>query len=87
MTPVLVPYVAVIEGPAVYPVSLAKAKEWCRVDYADQDAVLNLLIAAATERAEEITGRAFIQRQLELRLDAFPAGKVIELPFPPLRSV
>lgn len=85
---VIIPYVVVVTAPAVYPVSLEEARKWCRVDDDDtaHDVVLNLLIGAATERAEEITGRAFIERQLELRLDEFP-GHEIELPFPPIRSV
>ncbi len=80
--------VRVVTEPEVEPVTLAEAKLWCRVDDDDtsQDAMLLLLIKAVRERAEELTGRAFAQRTLELRLDAFPDG-VIELPFPPLQSV
>jgi uncharacterized phiE125 gp8 family phage protein len=80
----------VITQPAYEPVTLAEAKLWLRVDEDDteQDAMINLLIIAMREYAESLTGRAFVQRTLEHRLDKFPqdAG-VIELPVAPLRSV
>lgn len=87
---IVVPYVRVITAPPVEPVALDDAKTWCRVDGTDQDAVITMLIQAARERAEEITGRAFVQRTLELRLDQFPDGagnQIIELPYAPLIGV
>lgn len=90
--------------PATEPVTLAEAKLWCRIedDATDQDAVILLLIGAARERAEAITGRAFARRAFELRLDDFPensawteklraAGSTgvtpVEIPRPPLVSI
>lgn len=63
--------------PATEPVTLAEAKLWCRIEDDDtaQDAVLLLLIGAARERAEAITGRAFARRAFELRMDDFPANQ------------
>lgn len=101
----IVPYVRVIAAPSCEPASLDQAKAWCRVDHSNDDALISLLLKAVRERFEEITGRACVRRQLELRLDSFPPwpprGRssfpfftsqcpqdlVIELPFPPLRSV
>jgi len=83
-------YVRQLTAPATEPVTLAEARLWCRIDADDmtQDAMLLLIITAVRERAEEITGRAFMPRTLEYRLDAFPDdGAPIELPFPPLQSV
>lgn len=83
-------YVTVVSAPAVEPVTRAEAKLWLRVESADtdQDDVIDVLITAMREYAEELTGRAFAERTLELRMDRFPAdGGVIELPYPPLRSV
>jgi uncharacterized phiE125 gp8 family phage protein len=79
--------VRVITPPSVEPVSLAQAKQWCRIDddITDQDAVITILIQGMREYAENLTGRAFVQRTLELTLPCFPA--VIELPRPPLISV
>lgn len=79
----------VITGPQYEPVTLAEARLWCRVDDDDtsQDAVLMLLIGAMREYAENLTGRSFVQRTLETRMDYWPCDDVIELPFPPLVSV
>lgn len=82
-------HVRVVTPPSFEPVTLAEAKLWLRVDDddTDQDAMVQLLIIAMRERAEHLTGRAFVTRELELRLDAFPDGE-IQLPYAaPLRSV
>lgn len=86
MNKVLIPNVRVLVEPASRAVSLAEAKLWCRVDHADDDAVIGLIVQAAEERCESLLGRALVERQLELRLDGFP-DDVIELPYPPLQSV
>jgi uncharacterized phiE125 gp8 family phage protein len=81
-------YTRVITAPLAYPVTLAEAKEWCRVDSDDtsQDVVLNMLIAAATAKAEAITGRAFVERTLESVMSSFKSNE-IHLPFAPLIGV
>lgn len=90
--------------PSTESVTLTEAKLWCRIedDDTDQDAILLILIQAARERAEAITGRAFARRTFELRLDDFPVdGKwtermrvagvtgvaPVEIPKPPLVSL
>lgn len=80
--------VRVVTPPAFEPVTLAEAKLWLRIDDddTDEDATVLMIITAIGEYAEELTGRAFVARTLELRLDGFPEGE-IELPFAPLRSV
>jgi len=80
--------VRIVTPPSVEPVTLAEARAWCRLESDDtaNDTVLTLLIQAMRERAENITGRAFVQRTLRLSLPAFP-GFTIELPYPPLVSV
>ena len=80
--------VRVVTAPAYQPVTRSEAKLWCRIDddITDQDDVVDMLIAAATARAELITSRAFIQRDLQLILPAFPVD-TIELPHPPLVEV
>lgn len=82
------PSVRVITPPAAEPVSLAEARLWCRVDDDDttQDAMILMLIGAMRRYAEDITGRAFVRRTLQLRLRGFPEDE-IELPHPPLISV
>lgn len=90
--------------PTWEPVTLTEAKVWCRIDDDDtaQDAILLLLISAARERGEAITGRALARRTFELRLDDFPIDRgwtermrgsgttgpaPIVIPRPPLVSV
>lgn len=76
--------------PAQEPVTLTQCRLWCRIDDDDtgQDAVLLLIMQAARERAEEITGLCVAQRTFEVTLDAFPADSTpIELPYPPVVSV
>jgi uncharacterized phiE125 gp8 family phage protein len=79
----------IITQPSVEPVSLQQAKQWCRIDddITDQDAVITMLVQAMREYAEDLTGRAFVQRTMELTLPCFPSGGVIEIPSPPLISV
>lgn len=82
--------VKVITAQTYEPVTVIEARLWCRIDDDDteEDATLLLLITAMREKAEELTGRAFASRTLELRLDEFPdADGAIELPFAPLREV
>ena len=61
-----------ITAPTTWPVSLADVKAHCRVDLSDDDALLQTLIEAATEMAEQATGRSLMTQSWELTLDAFP---------------
>jgi uncharacterized phiE125 gp8 family phage protein len=79
--------IKIITAPAAYPVTLLQAKEFCRIDAIDssQDTTLNMLIAAMTTYAEHLTGRAFVERTLELNLPFFQY--CIELPWAPLIGI
>lgn len=83
-------------APPYEPVSLAQARAWCRVTLTNEDDILTMLIAAMRRQAENLTGRAFVQRELELVLPAWPWCTIvvegmeyvgIELPSPPLIAV
>ena len=74
-----------ITAPSTYPVTLAEAKLHCRVDIADDDTLITALITAATEMAEQKTGRAIMTQTLELTLDSFP--EAFELTRVPVQSV
>ena len=75
-------------APASEPVTLAEAKAHLRVDYATEDAYISSLIVAAREYCEQITGRAFAQRNFIATLDEFPArGADIVLPRAPLVGI
>ena len=85
--------IEVVSQPSYEPVSLAEARRWVRLEDDDtaNTPALQLLIKAMREDAENLTHRAFIQRQYRLNLPNYPTdcswGYRIELPFPPLRSV
>lgn len=68
------------------PVSVDEAREHCRIDYDDEDALLAAYITAAREYAETVTRRTLISSTWDHTLDRFPAG-AIQLPRPPLVEV
>lgn len=58
--------------PASEPVSLADMKLHLRVDIDDDDALVQALISASRERAEDFTGRCFVPQTWTFGLDRFP---------------
>src|SRR3990167_7548076 len=62
-----------ITPPAGLVVSLVEARAHLRVDGTDDDTLITAMIGAATDHAEQMTGRALLPQTLELTLDAFPA--------------
>src|SRR3990167_4988847 len=81
------PMIRIVTVPAAYPITLVEAKEFARVGSSDtsQNATLNILIAAMTDYAEHLTGRAFVERTLELNLPYF--DYCMRLPWAPLIGV
>lgn len=79
--------VVLVTAPAVMPVSTVDAKRHLRVDIADDDALIETLVAAATAWVETITRRALVTQTWDLALDAWPAGGRINVPKAPLQSV
>jgi uncharacterized phiE125 gp8 family phage protein len=65
---------------AVEPITLAEAKTHLRVDFADDDALITTLIAAARQQAEAITKRQICTATWKLALDAFPGPSLIGVP-------
>jgi len=66
-----------LSAPSTWPVSLADVKAHCRVDLNDDDALLQTLLEAATEMAEQATGRALLPQTWELSLESFPPTRSI----------
>jgi len=64
----------VIVPPTVEPVSLALAKQQCRVDTPDEDFLIQTYIEAARDHCESVTNRAFYTQTIALYLDHFPYG-------------
>jgi uncharacterized phiE125 gp8 family phage protein len=61
-----------VGSPTEEPVSLAEAKLHLRVDFDEDDALIQALISAARQAAETLTGRQFITARWRLVLDRFP---------------
>ena len=58
-------------------VSLVEAKAHLRVDTSDDDTLITAMITAATEAAEQATGRAIMPQTLELAQDEFTYAMVL----------
>lgn len=72
-------------APINKPVTLDEAKAFLRVLTTDEDALIESLIAVATDKAEQITNRQLAVATYELYDDRVPS--VLKLPKPPLVSV
>jgi len=90
--------VQLVTPPAEEPISLAAAKNHLRVDYSDDDALIQSQIIGVREYAETATNRAFVTQTWKYVLDAFPAVPSsalawqadfaeFRIPFPPLQSI
>ncbi len=81
MTPIL------MAGPALEPLSLEEARAWLRLDTSDEDALVQSLIKAARCAVEEATRLALIAQKWRLRLDGWPADRIIHVPLAPVLSL
>ncbi|WP_424967333.1 head-tail connector protein [Dinoroseobacter sp. S375] len=74
-----------VTAPTVFPVTLEEAKTYIRSEYADEDALLTSLIAAACGTVQEMTGRAIGVQEWRY---SFPSatGRVV-LPLVPVASI
>lgn len=83
--------ISAVTGPDCEPVSLAHAREHCRIDDSDNDGLLAGYILAARRYAENYTRRAFITQTWDATFDGdWPRERgmpAIWLPLPPLASV
>jgi len=82
--------IKIATAPSVEILTVTEVKSQLKLDDDDhsEDALLNGLIKAARQHAEDVlTWRAFITQTWELWLDRWPDKDYIELPRPPLQSV
>ena len=63
-----------VTPPTALAVTLAEAKAHLRVTDSTEDLLISAMILAASETAEQITGRAIMPQTWELTLDAFPSA-------------
>lgn len=75
--------------PVLEPISLAEAKQQCRIvpGLTDEDLLIAGYIKAAREYCEGLDWRAYLTQTLELWLDEWPCEDEIVIPRPPLQSV
>lgn len=91
---------SLVTPPAVEPIALADAKQYCRVDadFTDDDAYITTLITVARQYCEGIQKRAYITQTWEMALKEFRYSSmdtlnnrhrsdVIEIPFGSLQKV
>lgn len=75
-----------VSGPSTEPVSLSEAKDHVRVDFSNDDSMINSQITAARQYCEEVTGRAFLEQTWRWTRDRFPA-ETFDVPKPELMGV
>jgi len=78
--------VKVITPPTIEPATVDEAKAQAVIGHNADDLLLALLIGAARENGEALTGRSWAEKTLEVVLDAFPSWE-IELPQGPVTDV
>jgi uncharacterized phiE125 gp8 family phage protein len=71
--------------PTVTPVSLEEVKSFCRVLTNDDDAILTILINAATDYAQSVTGRQLCSATYEL-IASYTTSPLI-IPRAPLKAI
>ena len=76
-------------APAVEPLSTADVKAHLRVDVADDDVLIDMLIAASRQYCEQATGRSLVTQKWALVMDGFYAagGPAVMLEHGPVQSI
>lgn len=72
--------IQLITPPAAEPVSLAEAKLHLRVDFDEDDALIQALISAARQAAEMLTQRQLVTARWRMVLDSFPGCGLMGVP-------
>lgn len=75
-----------ITAPEDEPITVATAKNFCKVDYTDDDELFSILITGARIAAEGIMNRALLTQTWDLSLDRFPGWEQY-IPNPALQSI
>ncbi len=79
---------SVVTPPASEPITVAEAKQHCRVDISTDDAYIGSLITVAREYVENVLGRRIVTQTWDLKLDRFPPGfRDFRVPYGPWQSI
>ena len=73
--------------PETEPVTLVEARQFLRLDQADEDDLVTTLITAARLMVEAAAGRCLIEQPWRIVLDRWPANGEIRLPLSPLMRI
>lgn len=81
--------IEVVTPPDEEPITLAEARQFCRIDadITDENDLIESLITAARELVETNTSRALAVQTIRASFDSFPCSGVFPLPRFPLISV
>ena len=74
-------YYEITTPPSGYPVTLAEAKLYMKIDTTAEDAIIESLIEMATDICEIYTGRWFIERSATAHVDNIRQSKFEAAPF------
>lgn len=73
--------------PTMEPVTLAEARQFLRLDQADEDDLLATLITAARLVIEATAGRCLVEQRWRIVLDRWPANGEVRLPLSPIMRI
>lgn len=76
-----------VTAPVAEPVTTQEAKDWLRVGGATEDTLIDSLVTAARQKAEEFLRGALVDTTFDYGLDQLPGTDRIVLPVSPLSSV
>jgi hypothetical protein len=82
--------IAILADAVVEPVSLTDAKTWLRVDYDDDNVLINNLISAARVHIEKLTGCSLVNKVIRTNIEltgSEPMVWMVDLPYTPLNCV
>lgn len=72
----------VVTPAAVLPWTVDEVKAYLRVDHDDEDAHIENLLRAATQRVEDVAHRCLLSQTLRALYDGWPSGRCLQLPRP-----
>lgn len=72
-----------VTGPATEPIELEEAKKHLNVDFDDDDELIDAMLKAARQSAEQFTGRALIDQTWDVFLDEFPGVEFLDIKIAP----
>lgn len=74
-------------APTGEPITRDECKTFARIDSTAEDSLIDSLLVAARELAEEYCDRQIMLATYDLTYDAFPGAGFIEIPFAPTASI